>query len=40
MKAKVKEQLIEWAEKYNDLQYFTEDPIMFPRKFADRKSVV
>ena len=34
MKAKVKEQLIEWAEKYNDLQYFTEDPIMFPRKFA------
>ena len=34
MNAKVKEQLIEWADKYNDLQYFTEDPIIFPRKFA------
>ena len=34
MNEKTKEQLIEWAEKYNDLQYFTEDPIIFPRKFA------
>jgi hypothetical protein len=34
MNAKTKELLIEWAEKYNDLQYFTEDPIIFPRKFA------
>ena len=26
--------LIAWAEKYNDPQYFTEDPIAFPRKFV------
>ncbi|MCQ2166087.1 MAG: TIGR02757 family protein [Bacteroidales bacterium] len=23
-----------WAEKYNDIQYFTTDPIAFPRRFA------
>ena len=27
--------LIERAEKYNDRQYFTEDPIIFPRHFAE-----
>lgn len=27
-------QLREWAETYNDPQYFTEDPIIFPKKFA------
>lgn len=30
----LKEQLIDWAEKYNDPVYFDEDPIAFPRKFA------
>lgn len=36
MKASVREQLIEWAEKYNDPQYFQEDPIAFPRRFAQQ----
>lgn len=36
MKRQVKEQLLEWAEKYNDPQYFTEDPIAFPREFVRR----
>ena len=36
MKQKVREQLLEWAEKYNDPQYFTEDPIAFPREFVSR----
>lgn len=27
--------LKEWAEKYNDKQYFTEDPISFPTRFAE-----
>jgi len=26
--------LIEWADKYNDPLYFQEDPIAFPRRFA------
>ncbi len=26
--------LVEWADKYNDPQYFQEDPIAFPRHFA------
>lgn len=30
--------LIEWAEKYNDPLYFTEDPIAFPREFVRRGS--
>lgn len=34
MTLKVRKQLIEWAEKYNDPFYFAEDPIAFPRKFA------
>ncbi len=28
--------LVEWAEKYNDPLYFTEDPIAFPREFLRR----
>jgi hypothetical protein len=31
----LKDTLIGWAEKYNDPQYFQEDPIIFPRRFAD-----
>lgn len=27
--------LIRWANEYNDVKYFTEDPIAFPRKFAE-----
>lgn len=38
MKAEIKEQLLEWADKYNDPFYFTEDPIAFPREFARRGS--
>ncbi|MBQ0149173.1 MAG: DUF2400 domain-containing protein [Bacteroidales bacterium] len=30
----IRQQLISWAETYNDPQYFLEDPIAFPRKFA------
>ena len=28
------DKLVSWAEKYNDPQYFTEDPIIFPKHFA------
>lgn len=28
-----------WAEKYNDIRYFTTDPIAFPRTFAQRMTV-
>ncbi len=34
MTRELKEKLIDWAVKYNDPVYFTEDPIAFPRKFA------
>ena len=34
MTQELKEQLIDWAGKYNDPVYFDEDPIAFPRKFA------
>ena len=34
MNDKTRNRLIEWAEKYNDPEYFREDPIVFPRKFA------
>lgn len=30
------EKLRNWADKYNDIRYFTTDPIAFPRKFAER----
>lgn len=35
----LKETLIGWAEEYNDPKYFQEDPIAFPRKFAERHAV-
>ncbi|MBO4447036.1 MAG: TIGR02757 family protein [Bacteroidales bacterium] len=35
MDQKLAGQLREWERKYNDPQYFREDPIAFPRKFAD-----
>lgn len=28
--------LIEWAQTYNDPKYFQEDPIIFPKEFAQR----
>lgn len=36
MDEKTKEMLIGWAEKYNDPVYFQEDPIIFPKEFAQR----
>ena len=35
MNEQMKETLIGWAHKYNDPIYFQEDPIAFPRKFAE-----
>ncbi len=35
MDDRTREQLIEWAETYNDRKYFVEDPIAFPRHFAE-----
>lgn len=35
MESHIREQLIEWSQKYNDPQYFKEDPIAFPRHFAN-----
>ncbi len=28
------DRLLDWAEKYNNIRYFTTDPISFPRRFA------
>ena len=36
MKQSVKETLIGWAQEYNDPKYFTEDPIIFPKHFAEK----
>ena len=36
MKQKTIDLLREWAEEYNDLKYFEEDPIAFPREFVKR----
>ncbi|MBO4606210.1 MAG: TIGR02757 family protein [Bacteroidales bacterium] len=36
MKPEVRQQLIDWAETYNDPVYFQEDPIAFPREFLQR----
>lgn len=33
MDARTKEKLIGWAQKYNDPEYFQEDPIVFPTRF-------
>ena len=35
MDDKTRKTLIEWAEEYNDPEYFQEDPIAFPRRFAE-----
>ena len=34
----LREQLICWAEKYNDPKYFEKDPIAFPKRFAGMMS--
>lgn len=34
MDSSVREQLIEWAEEYNNPDYFKEDPIIFPTEMA------
>lgn len=36
MDLSIKETLIGWAEEYNHPKYFTEDPIIFPRHFAEK----
>ncbi len=36
MDDKTKDLLMGWAEKYNDPRYFTEDPIIFPKKMAEK----
>lgn len=36
MDQSVKETLIGWAQEYNDPKYFTEDPIIFPKHFAEK----
>ena len=38
MKEEVRQQLMEWADKYNDPLYFEEDPIAFPREFMRREA--
>lgn len=35
MDERTRDMLIEWAMTYNDRKYFTEDPIAFPRHFAE-----
>ena len=39
MTAELKEMLIGWAQEYNDPKYFQEDPIAFPRIFAQKHAV-
>lgn len=34
MEELIRNQLIEWAQEYNDPKYFQEDPIVFPTHFA------
>ena len=36
MDTALKDTLIGWAEEYNDPKYFTEDPIIFPKHFAEK----
>lgn len=36
MDKSLKDTLVGWAEEYNNPVYFQEDPIIFPRLFADR----
>src|SRR5574344_352379 len=35
MTSEIRQQLIDWAAKYNDPAYFEPDPIAFPRKFKE-----
>ena len=35
MDAETIEQLVRWADTYNDRQYFKEDPIIFPTRFLE-----
>lgn len=35
MERQIQDKLREWASTYNAPQYFTEDPIAFPRRYAD-----
>ena len=35
MEDNVRKLLVEWEETYNDPKYFQEDPIAFPRRFAE-----
>ena len=35
MDKKTRDLLIQWAGTYNDPKYFQEDPISFPRRFAE-----
>ena len=39
MDSSVKDTLIAWVHEYNDPKYFQEDPIAFPREFAERMKV-
>lgn len=39
MDSRTADRLRAWAEKYNDIRYFTTDPIAFPRTFAQRMTV-
>ena len=39
MEQSVKETLIGWAQEYNDPKYFTEDPIIFPKHFAEKHAL-
>lgn len=36
MEELIRNQLIEWAQEYNDPKYFQEDPIVFPTHFAQK----
>ncbi|MBR3076186.1 MAG: TIGR02757 family protein [Bacteroidales bacterium] len=38
MTQKTESLLREWAEEYNDLKYFQDDPVMFPREFVRREA--
>lgn len=38
MDNQTREKLIEWARKYNNPDFFKEDPIIFPKEFAARKA--
>lgn len=39
MEPSLKETLTGWAHKYNDPKYFQEDPIAFPRLFAEKYAI-